>query len=355
VRVVELAPFINAQPVTGMLVLNGSNVTLSASATYAAVPGVTNNWFKGNTAPAGTTLHTDTSATTNLTSSLTVNNIQTGTNYYAVFSDAAGSINSAASIIEVVSGPANAAAKIGTNSTVTVTATGQSAPTAFLWLTNGVPVANGTKYAGATTASLTISNTTTADTTIVYSVNVTNAFGGVTTPGAQLVIGPAAAVVAPASTNALWGSSVTFSVTVGTGTAPFTYQWKKSGVNIGGATLSSFTIPSVTGITNSVSYTVGVTNGGGGVVSSAGVLTVTEPQPSISAAVSLSGGNVALSFTSANGSDTTSAFILQSSPVATGPYTNTPGTFTTTGGGNFQVTSPQTSSTNMFYRLLHAN
>lgn len=78
----------------------------------------------------------------------------------------------------------------------------------------------------------------------------------------------------PASANVTIGSPVTFTAAVA-GTAPFTYQWFKGTGNdrtaIGGATSSSYTIPSVAG-TDTGYYSVSVTNGAGTQNSSAALL-----------------------------------------------------------------------------------
>ena len=136
---------------------------------------------------------------------------------------------------------------------------------------------------------------------------------------------------------------------------PFAYQWKKGGVdlvdggNISGATTNILTLAAITRA-NEGSYTAGVTNSEGGAISSAGVLTVLVPPPTFST-VKLAGTDLVLSFTSTNIYDTTNAFILQSSPVVEGPYTNSPASFIFTNNA-FQVTVPEVGG-NMFYRLLH--
>ena len=76
----------------------------------------------------------------------------------------------------------------------------------------------------------------------------------------------------PASQTIAAGNSVTFTVAA-SGTPAPTYQWQKGGVNIGGATGSSFTIPSV--VPGDVgSYTVVATNSSGSVTSNAASLAV---------------------------------------------------------------------------------
>lgn len=79
------------------------------------------------------------------------------------------------------------------------------------------------------------------------------------------------------------GKPVTISVTAD-GTAPFTYQWKKDGVNISGATSSAYYIASAT-TASSGSYTVQVANSLGATISDAAVLTVTATPTVIAPAI----------------------------------------------------------------------
>jgi hypothetical protein len=87
------------------------------------------------------------------------------------------------------------------------------------------------------------------------------------------------------------GESVTFSVTA-SGTPTPTFQWRKDGTNISGATSSSYTISSVqTG--DAGTYTVVVTNSVDSVTSSGSVLTVNTPPPTTDTTLdmeSLTGG-----------------------------------------------------------------
>ncbi len=64
----------------------------------------------------------------------------------------------------------------------------------------------------------------------------------------------------------------TFSV-VATGSAPFTYQWRKNGTDILGATSATYTIPTAA-LTDAGNYTVYITNIAGNVTSDVAVLTV---------------------------------------------------------------------------------
>jgi hypothetical protein len=71
------------------------------------------------------------------------------------------------------------------------------------------------------------------------------------------------------------GSTATFNVAV-TGSAPFTYQWKKNGINVG-SNSSSYTTPQLTAADNGSSYQVIVSNTLGSWASSLAVLTVNSP------------------------------------------------------------------------------
>jgi len=79
----------------------------------------------------------------------------------------------------------------------------------------------------------------------------------------------------PQSITVPQGNPATFSVTA-TGTPPLSYQWRKNGVNINGATNSSYTIASVVPADQG-NYSVVVSNSGGSVTSNDASLTVTAP------------------------------------------------------------------------------
>src|SRR5258707_10668809 len=81
----------------------------------------------------------------------------------------------------------------------------------------------------------------------------------------------------PASQTATAGQPAAFTVAA-TGTAPLTYQWKKSGTAISGATSSSYTTPATTSSDNGTQFTVTVSNSTGSVTSNAATLTVNASQ-----------------------------------------------------------------------------
>lgn len=79
----------------------------------------------------------------------------------------------------------------------------------------------------------------------------------------------------PAGQTVCPGSAVSFSVTA-TGAGNLSYQWRKNGVNIAGATTSTFNIPAATG-GDAGSYSVAVTGACDSVTSNVATLTVNTP------------------------------------------------------------------------------
>lgn len=100
-----------------------------------------------------------------------------------------------------------------------------------------------------------------------------------------LVISSAAGAVAPIVTTApatqavFFGDTVTFTVAA-TGTPAPTFQWRKNGVAIPGATNTSFTLPSAA-LTDAGTYDVVVTNAGGSFASAPATLTVSQRSQTI--------------------------------------------------------------------------
>ncbi len=96
----------------------------------------------------------------------------------------------------------------------------------------------------------------------------------------------------PASQTVTAGQTATFSVTA-TGTAPLSYQWKKNGTAIGGASSASYTTPATTASDSGAQFTVTVSNSAGSVTSNAATLTVNASTMQLTAnPSSLSFGNV---------------------------------------------------------------
>jgi Immunoglobulin I-set domain len=78
----------------------------------------------------------------------------------------------------------------------------------------------------------------------------------------------------PANQTVAAGQTATFSI-VAAGTPPLMYQWQKNGVDITGATSSSYTTPATTSADSGEMFRVKVSNSAGSATSSAATLTVT--------------------------------------------------------------------------------
>src|SRR5712692_8178136 len=157
--------------------------------------------------------------------------------------------------------PASQTVTAGQSATFSVAASG-TAPLSYQWRKNG------TAISGATSASYTTPATTTADNGAPFTVVVSNSAGSVTSNAAALTVNaavvPPSITTQPASQTVTAGQSATFSVAA-SGTAPLSYQWRKNGTAISGATSASYTTPATTTADNGAQFTVVVSNSAGSV------------------------------------------------------------------------------------------
>jgi hypothetical protein len=86
---------------------------------------------------------------------------------------------------------------------------------------------------------------------------------------------PPTIVTQPANLVVNPGKGASFSVVAG-GTAPFTYQWRKNGVNIAGAVAATYTLASAQAASAGV-YDVVVKNAAGSATSTSATLGVNTP------------------------------------------------------------------------------
>src|SRR5207248_2274335 len=158
----------------------------------------------------------------------------------------------------------------GQAATFSVTATG-TAPLTYQWQKNGANIT------GASSSSYTTPVTMTSDSGSTFDVVVSNTAGTATSNAATLTVN--AAAVAPSITTqsasqvVTVGQTATFAV-VASGTTPLTYQWRKNGTAISGATSSSYTTAATTSSDNGAQFTVVVSNVAGSATSNAATLTV---------------------------------------------------------------------------------
>ena len=184
-----------------------------------------------------------------------------------------------ASYTVTVSGSTNAAPTITTQPTSRTVAAGSPAsfttvvtgsPTPTLqWFTNSVAVP------GATSELLTFASAALADAGS-YTLVATNSQGSVTSNTATLTVtGGTAPVVTtqPASLARTVGTAASLSV-VATGSP--TYQWRKNGANVAGATNATLSFAALT-TADTASYDVVLTNATGTVTSNAATVVVATP------------------------------------------------------------------------------
>ncbi|MFP4528032.1 MAG: immunoglobulin domain-containing protein [Candidatus Kapaibacterium sp.] len=155
--------------------------------------------------------------------------------------------------------------------------TGTGTALTYQWMLDGVDLVDGGDVAGATTATLVISNVTPAEEG-EYTCEVTVTPGNiseVSDPGMLEVNMPPVITAQPEPTVAV-DTDKEFTLSVeATGTDPLTYQWYKDGTEITGETSSTFYVAQAT-TNESGTYTVEVFNQCGSVMSDASVVTVTK-------------------------------------------------------------------------------
>lgn len=196
-----------------------------------------------------------------------------GTIPLTVFADNGGSVSQAFTLTitpanvapSVTTQPAAVAVNPGQSATFSVAVAG-TAPFSYQWRRNGAPIT------GATGSSYSVANAQPGNSGS-YSVTITNAGGSIVSNAADLVVNTIPGFTSqPRTQTALAGSVVTLSVGA-TGGTSFTYQWRKNGVAISGATNPAFTLTGVTGADTGI-YDVVVTNALGSSTSSIAQLNV---------------------------------------------------------------------------------
>jgi len=251
---------ITSQP-TSQTVASGQPLTLAVSTTGGGgTP--TFQWRKSGNAIAGAT-----SSTYRITA------VQTSDagSYDVVVTAGSASITSSAANVTVLPAvvapsistqPLSASAVVGRSLSLTVTATGTQ-PLTYQWYKSGITIA------GATSSSLTFAAISSADVG-GYTVTVSNSAGSVTSSVATVTVGTVATAPSitsqPVSLTVNAGEDAALSVTA-SGTGPLSYQWRKDGTTITGATNAGY-IATAAG-----SYSVVVSNSVGSVTSGTAVVT----------------------------------------------------------------------------------
>ncbi len=191
-------------------------------------------------------------------------------------------VNSAPAITTQPSTPAATCSGSGTQS-MTVVASG-TGPLTYQWKKDGTNLTNGGVVGGATTATLTLTNPTTANQGS-YTVQISGSCApAVTSTAVPVTVNSAPSITTqPATPAATCSGNGSQSMTVVASGAGLTYQWQKDGSNltngtvVGGATSATLTLTNPTA-SDAGSYTVVVTGTcSSAVTSTARTVTVYTP------------------------------------------------------------------------------
>jgi len=249
---VQTAPVITSQPIDNSICQGGS-VTLSVSA--SGLSPISYQWKKGNNTIANATQATYT------LNNFSANNAST---YSVEVSNACGTTTSNNAILTlssptlITSQPSSTSACLGTSAVFNVSAIGNNLT--YQWRKSGVNIN------GATTSSLNFNNVALSDVAL-YSVAVSGQCGSATSNTAVLNVNALTTITTqPISTATICqGTNASISVVVA-GTAPFSYQWKKDGIDIAGANTAVLALNNITA-SDSGSYKVTVSGACGTVTS----------------------------------------------------------------------------------------
>lgn len=267
VTVAIIPPAITQQPVSDTV-----NVGQTATFTVAASGSVplSYQWQKNEVNIGGAT---SASYTTPLATSG-----DNGSAFRCVVSNAAGSVTSTQAILTVTTAiippaitqqPVSDTVNVGQTATFSVVASG-TAPLSYRWQKNG------SNISGATSASYTTPPAASGDNGKTFRCVVSNTAGSVTSGPAVLTVMaliPPTITQQPVNDTVIVGQTATFTV-VANGSAPLSYQWKKNGSNISGATSASYTTPAATSGDNGAAFRCVVSNPAGSATSAQAILTV---------------------------------------------------------------------------------
>jgi Ig-like domain-containing protein len=263
-----IAPSITTQPVN-QTVTAGQSATFTVAASGTAP--LSYQWQKNGANIAGATSASYTTrATASSDSGSTFDVVVSNTAGTATSSPATLTVSAAPVAPSITTQPVNQSVSAGQSATFSVVAS-STAPLSYQWQKNGANIV------GATSASYTTPATASSDSGSMFDVVVSNSFGTATSSSATLTVTVAATAptitTQPLSQSVTAGQTATFSVTA-SGTAPLSYQWKKNGTALTGATSSSYTTPATASSDNGAQFTVIVSNTSGSATSNAATLTV---------------------------------------------------------------------------------
>ncbi len=273
-----------------------------------------------------------------------------GASFTVVVSNGIGSVTSSAGVLTVtpVSGvpptitqaPRDATVQVGESASFSVLAQSNGGALTYQWQRNGmdIPGASDSTY---TTPVLSLADNGSTYRAVVLSTNGTQKVSGAAT--VTVVSTPVAPTIAqqPANASVNVGQSASFQVGA-TGTPAPSFQWRRNGVDITGATSPGYTTPATVLADNGAQFSVLVSNAGGSATSSAATLTVQQPPPPPSGLllVGQAGPRVTWAVSFANGVQSVDAQAL----LAVSPSAAAAGAITLEPAGQVSGVSPQAYS-----------
>lgn len=329
---------ITTQP-QSRLVAKGAAASFSVAVSSTAGIGYT--WRKN-----GTTIPSEISASYSITSTA----LTDAGNYQVIAEGDDGTATSAVAKLGVVdTNVAPKSAVAGGTLSLTVSAAAPSGTTfGYSWRRGTTTLTNGGVISGATSATLTISKLSAAETGS-YTCVVTMGSLSVTTQPAAVTIAVLPVVnTQPQSRLVKSGTSVTFNV-VAADTASLSYQWKWNGANIAGATAASYALSNAQP-GNAGEYRCVLTNPGGSVNSNVARLgVVTEALAGTSPINMLAGGALSSPAGLAAPSTATLTYQWRRNTVAVANVTNASGsTYGGTQSNTFSISNTQLSDAGFY-------
>lgn len=263
------APVITEPPVNRAVILNQSS---TFSVTVSGTDPLHFQWLKNGQVIPGARAQT-----------LTLPSVQASDAgaYSVLITNAVGAVHSSAASLTVLfpatitTPPADQFVAVGGSGSFSVSATGTNITYQWQESVGGV----WQNLVGQTSSSFAVSSVSKeTDHGRSFRVIVDNPYGppAVSAAATLHVLTTPSITENPASQSIVLGEPATFSV-VAEGDEPLSYQWRRNGSNISGATSASFTLPGVTANRDGDVYTVRVSNPVGQVTSAGATLTILYP------------------------------------------------------------------------------
>ncbi|MBI5474684.1 MAG: immunoglobulin domain-containing protein, partial [Ignavibacteriae bacterium] len=261
------APTITTQP-TSISVAEGQTASFTVAASGTAP--LSYQWQKNGASISGATVSTHATSPTTLADS--------GSTFRCVVSNSAGTITSAAAILSVTGRapiilvqPTDQTTNEGASATFTISASG-TPPLLFQWQKNDAPIT------GAADSVYHTPPASLADSGAAFACILSNSAGTITSTTARLHVrgNPPTITTQPLSQIIHVSSPVHFAVTA-EGSGLLSFQWQRDGMNIPGATSSSFDLLAATLADSGAQFRCIAANSFGSDTSESAILRALEP------------------------------------------------------------------------------